>query len=59
MLICVTAVEECDARDDDSSSAVDNIIYVFMFLKLLRPDFIGIPLRFTRDDDSSNEAGFI
>jgi len=26
--------------------------------KMLRPDFIGIPLRFTRDDDSSNAVGY-
>ena len=28
-----------------------------MFPNVLRPDFIGIQLRFTRDDDSSNAAG--
>jgi len=56
MLICVNVVEECDARDDDSSTAAGKIINVFSFGVVLRPDFIGIPLRFTRDNDSSNEA---
>ena len=48
----ITAVQECDARDDDSSTAAGQ-----QKIDVRRPDFIGIPLRFTRDDDSSTAAG--
>jgi len=57
LLICVTAVEVCDARDDDSTTAAGRIIFVSMSHNLLRPDFIGISLRFTRNDDSTTAVG--
>jgi len=33
-------------------------LFVLIFSKMLRPDFIVIPLRFKRDDDSSTTAGY-
>ncbi|MEI9944217.1 MAG: hypothetical protein WDN26_08310 [Chitinophagaceae bacterium] len=47
--------EECDATDDDSprDAAHSNAVGLIM----RRPDCIGISLRSTTDDDSSNTAG--